>query len=134
MSHASVWQIHLNALIKVSGVVTRRTGVFPQLSLVKYDCNKCGAVLGPFAQSSGVAEDVKIGSCAECQSRGPFSVNAEQTVYRNYQRITLQASLCCCVESALPVDHSIVTYHSCGKQYIPLTVSATYVESAHLLL
>ena len=33
---------HLNCLIRVSGVVTRRTGVFPQLQLIKYDCVKCG--------------------------------------------------------------------------------------------
>ena len=33
------WQVHLHALIKVHGVVTRRSGVFPQLKLVKYRCN-----------------------------------------------------------------------------------------------
>src|SRR3990167_1942722 len=33
-------QIHLNALIKVCGVVTRQTAVFPQLDLVKYNCAK----------------------------------------------------------------------------------------------
>jgi DNA replicative helicase MCM subunit Mcm2 (Cdc46/Mcm family) len=33
-------QAHLNLLIKVCGVVTRRTAVFPQLSLVKYNCAK----------------------------------------------------------------------------------------------
>lgn len=32
-------QVHLHALIKVHGVVTRRSGVFPQLKLVKYRCN-----------------------------------------------------------------------------------------------
>ena len=31
-------QAHLNCLIKISGVVTRRTGVFPQLQEVMYDC------------------------------------------------------------------------------------------------
>ena len=41
-------QAHLNSLIKVSGVVTRRTGVQPQLKLAKYDCTRCGNVLGPF--------------------------------------------------------------------------------------
>ncbi|KAF3235827.1 MCM DNA helicase complex subunit [Orbilia oligospora] len=33
-------QSHLNALVRVSGVVTRRTGVFPQLKVVKFDCTK----------------------------------------------------------------------------------------------
>ena len=37
-------------MIRTTGVVTRRSGVFPQLRLVKYDCMKCGMTLGPFAQ------------------------------------------------------------------------------------
>ncbi|KAL6956634.1 DNA helicase [Sarracenia purpurea var. burkii] len=35
---------------------------------------------------------VKVGSCPECQSKGPFTVNIEQTIYRNYQKLTLQES------------------------------------------
>ena len=31
-------QGHLNSLIRVSGVVTRRTTVFPQLKAAAYDC------------------------------------------------------------------------------------------------
>lgn len=79
---------HLNMLVRVQGVVTRRTGVFPQLKWVKFDCQKCGQVLGPYAQDSFA--EVKINFCYNCQSRGPFSLNSELTVYRNYQRITLQ--------------------------------------------
>jgi DNA replication licensing factor MCM2 len=29
----SIRQVHLNALIKVGGVVTRRTGIFPELKV-----------------------------------------------------------------------------------------------------
>ncbi|GMI89842.1 MINICHROMOSOME MAINTENANCE 2 [Hibiscus trionum] len=83
-------QIHLNTMVRIGGVVTRRSGVFPQLQQVKYDCNKCGAILGPFFQNS--YSEVKVGSCPECQSKGPFTVNVEQTVYRNYQKLTLQES------------------------------------------
>lgn len=79
---------HLNTLIKVSGVVTRRSGVFPQLKLVRYDCNRCGAVLGPFVQD--LQAEVHINACTSCDSRGPFSINTSQTVYRNYQKVTLQ--------------------------------------------
>ncbi|KAI0745092.1 MCM-domain-containing protein [Earliella scabrosa] len=81
---------HLNTLVRVSGVVTRRTGVFPQLKYVKFDCRKCGAVLGPFYQDP--TREYKISYCPECQGKGPFSVNSEQTVYRNYQKLTLQES------------------------------------------
>ncbi|RBQ85391.1 hypothetical protein VDGD_01493 [Verticillium dahliae] len=83
-------QSHLNCLVRVSGVVTRRTGVFPQLKYVKFDCTKCGVTLGPFQQESNV--EVKISYCQSCQSRGPFTVNSEKTVYRNYQKLTLQES------------------------------------------
>lgn len=81
---------HLNSLVRVSGVITRRSGVFPQLKYVKFDCVKCKAVLGPFYQDT--TREVKISFCPHCQSKGPFQVNSEQTVYRNYQRMTLQES------------------------------------------
>ncbi len=81
---------HLNTLVRVSGVVTRRSGVFPQLKLVKYDCVRCGAVLGPFVQD--LSQEIKVNACSECESRGPFNVNSAQTVYRNYQKLTLQES------------------------------------------
>ncbi|KAI0018614.1 MCM-domain-containing protein [Xylariomycetidae sp. FL0641] len=83
-------QSHLNCLVRVSGVVTRRTGVFPQLKYVKFDCTKCGVTLGPFTQESNV--EVKVSFCQNCQSRGPFNVNSEKTIYRNYQKLTLQES------------------------------------------
>lgn len=79
---------HLNQLVRVSGVVTRRTGVFPQLKYVKFDCLKCGVVLGPFIQDSN--SEVKINFCTNCHAKGPFKLNSEKTLYRNYQRITLQ--------------------------------------------
>lgn len=86
----SLRQLHLNQLIRTHGVVTACTSVLPQLRVVKYDCGKCGHVLGPFVQSQ--EHEVRPGSCPECQSAGPFSLNMEETVYQNYQRITLQES------------------------------------------
>eukprot|EP00058_Branchiostoma_floridae_P021237 XP_002606727.1 hypothetical protein BRAFLDRAFT_281666 [Branchiostoma floridae] len=86
----SLRQLHLNQLIRTSGVVTSTTGILPQLSMIKYDCSKCSFVLGPFYQTQN--QEVKPGSCPECQSNGPFEINMEQTVYQNYQRITIQES------------------------------------------
>lgn len=83
-------KLHLNQLVRTMGVVTATTGVLPQLSVIKYDCVKCGYVIGPFVQNQNT--EVKPGSCPECQSGGPFSINMEQTLYRNYQKITLQES------------------------------------------
>ncbi|KAG8007194.1 DNA replication licensing factor mcm2 [Nibea albiflora] len=86
----SLRQLHLNQLIRTSGVVSSCTGVLPQLGMVKYNCNKCNFVLGPFFQSQN--QEVKPGSCPECQSLGPFEINMEETVYQNYQRIAIQES------------------------------------------
>lgn len=69
-------QLHLNQLIRTSGVVTSCTGVLPQLSMVKYNCSKCSFILGPFFQSQN--QEVKAGSCPECQSLGPFEINMEE--------------------------------------------------------
>lgn len=84
-------QSHLNCLVRVSGVVTRRSGVFPQLQMVRFKCTKCNVTLGPFAQESSSAE-VKLTFCQYCQTRGPFTLDSEHTVYRNYQKLTLQES------------------------------------------
>jgi DNA replication licensing factor MCM2 len=69
-------QSHLNTLIKVTGVVTRRTAVYPQLRYVKYDCVKCGAILGPFYQDAD--NQFRLKKCSNCQSKGPFHLNSEE--------------------------------------------------------
>ncbi|CAM9551914.1 unnamed protein product, partial [Sphacelaria rigidula] len=84
-------EVHLHALIKVHGVVTRRSGVFPQLKLVKYRCGRCQTVLGPF-RVSGDGAEARPGSCPGCQAEDSFRVDQAQTMYRNYQKITLQES------------------------------------------
>lgn len=83
-------QAQLNSLVRVGGVVTKRSSVFPQLKYVKFDCLSCGHILGPFWQDA--SQEVKVSYCSNCEKKGPFRVNAEQTVYRNYQKMTLQES------------------------------------------
>jgi DNA replication licensing factor MCM2 len=99
-------QINLNTLIRVTGVVTRRSGVFPQLKYVKYDCYKCGALLGPFHQDS--VREIRIGRCSNCQSAGPFNVNSEQTIYRSYQRMTLQETPGSVLAGRLPRSRDVI--------------------------
>lgn len=99
-------QINLNTLIKVTGVVTRRSGVFPQLKYVKFDCVRCGALLGPFHQDS--IREIRIGRCSNCQSRGPFNVNSEQTIYRSYQRMTIQETPGSVLAGRLPRSRDVI--------------------------
>lgn len=83
-------QVHMNSLVRTHGVITRRTGVFPQMKLVKWTCGRCSYVIGPLQVGGG--ELPKPTQCPECQATGPFEINNELTVYRNYQKLTVQES------------------------------------------
>jgi DNA replication licensing factor MCM2 len=58
-------QSHLNAIVKVQGVVTRRSAVFPQLKEATYNCVSCGYLSLPFRQT-GTGE-MKPSNCISCQ-------------------------------------------------------------------
>lgn len=131
----NIRQIHLNTMIRIGGVVTRRSGVFPQLQQVKYDCNKCDAVLGPFFQNS--YSEVKVGSCPECQSRGPFVVNIEQTIYRNYQKLTLQESPGIVPAGRLPRHKEVILLNDlidCARPGEEIEVTGIYTNNFDLSL
>ncbi|KAJ7969369.1 DNA helicase [Quillaja saponaria] len=131
----NIRQIHLNTMIRIGGVVTRRSGVFPQLQQVKYDCNKCGALLGPFFQNS--YSEVKVGSCPECQSKGPFTVNIEQTVYRNYQKLTLQESPGIVPAGRLPRYKEVILLNDlidCARPGEEIEVTGIYTNNFDLSL
>ena len=94
---------HLETLVKITGVVTRRSAIFPQIKLAYYDCLTCNNSLGPFrvdASFVGSAQESDGGGsssalhspqmCGNCQQSGPFKLNPSKTQYRNYQRVTIQ--------------------------------------------
>ncbi len=128
-------QSHLNALIKISGVVTRRTGVFPQLQSVKYDCIKCGFIIGPLVQNAEA--EIKLSSCPQCQSKGPFSVNVEQTLYCNYQKMTLQESPGSVPAGRLPRSKDVVLLHDlidCARPGEEVEVTGVYTNNFDMSL
>lgn len=104
-------QTHLNQLVRVEGVVTRRGPVYPQLQVVKYNCTKCRTSIGPFAVSSSSGEEVKPGRCPECQSAGPFVVNNSETVFQNYQKITLQETPGSVPAGRVPRQKEVILLH-----------------------
>ncbi|KAL3835760.1 hypothetical protein ACJIZ3_010496 [Penstemon smallii] len=131
----NIRQIHLNTMVRIGGVVTRRSGVFPQLQQVKYDCNKCGSILGPFFQNS--YSEVKVGSCPECQSKGPFTVNIEQTIYRNYQKLTLQESPGIVPAGRLPRNKEVILLNDlidCARPGEEIEVTGIYTNNFDLSL
>ncbi|KAI8322871.1 MCM-domain-containing protein [Martensiomyces pterosporus] len=128
-------QSQLNCLVRVSGVVSRRTGVFPQLKYIKFDCGKCGAVLGPFYQDA--QSEIKINMCVNCQSRGPFTLNSEQTVYRNYQRLTLQETPGSVPPGRLPRHREVILLWDlidCAKPGEEIEVTGVYAHTLDVSL
>ena len=94
-------RLHLNQLVQIRGVITRRYPVYSQLKKIYYICGRCGDRKGPIYQNESATGNVvangesnraggKLGACAACQANGPFVLDYEGTVYRNHQRITLQ--------------------------------------------
>lgn len=81
---------HLNRLISVQGVVTRRMKVNNEVKRLYLRCAKCNFLSPPFDVEED--KDLKPGSCIECQSKGPWKVDRRHTLYRNHQKLTIQES------------------------------------------
>lgn len=83
-------QVHMNVLVRVEGVVVRRSPVYPKMHATKYDCVRCNYIIGPIYQRGDKEQRVAV--CPSCQSKGPFRVNMMLTEFRNHQTIGLQES------------------------------------------
>lgn len=86
---------HLDSLVKVHGVVTRRSQVYPQLQLAHYTCNNCKGTQGPFrvdGHGTGAAQTYMPDSCPFCEIDGGalFKLHPTLSQYRNFQRCNLQ--------------------------------------------
>lgn len=80
-------QMHLNGLIRTRGVVTKRTSVLPQLRLIKWKC-KCGETIGPFPVSEEKPTPPTF--CPNCDGKSGFIIDSSSTIYRNFQRLSVQ--------------------------------------------
>lgn len=80
----------LGKLIRTQGVVTRRTSVFPQMLYVAFRCSFCNQIMEGIKQLPD--REVKPDMCVFCQRKGGLQLCTENTVFRNYQKITLQES------------------------------------------
>jgi len=81
---------HLSMLVSVQGVVTKRTKVFNEVKRLYLRCAKCNFLSPAFEVASD--KDLKPGACIECQSKGPWKVDRQQTLYRNHQKVMIQES------------------------------------------
>jgi len=89
-------------------VVTIRSEVFSQLKKIIYKCVKCGFPKGPFYINN--INDVRLGSCSSCQSTGPFPIDKQRTIYRNYQKITIQESPSEVLPGRIPRSKEVVLF------------------------
>ncbi|KAM0679066.1 MCM DNA helicase complex subunit [Binucleata daphniae] len=81
----SLRNIHIGTLVKVRGVVTRRSVPMSQPSLVTYRCGKCSSTFGPLVFNADVSR-----ICINCQSKGPHTICSTGTTYKDVQKVTLQ--------------------------------------------
>lgn len=146
---------HLGQLVRVEGIVTRRTAVYPQLTRVAYLCLRCGAKLGPYEQRGD--REPRPAKCPLCGAggAGAFALDAKETSYRSHQRLSLSEApddapagrlprskevllLDDLVDAARPGDRAVVTGvyahawdpRQAAKAGFP--VLATYVEAVHV--
>ena len=86
-------RVHLDCLVQVHGVVTRRSAVYPQLQIAYYQCTSCKATQGPFRVEGSGADLVSTytpDSCPFCEVASSFKLHPTLSQYRNFQRVNLQ--------------------------------------------
>ena len=83
---------HLNTLVCVQGTITRKSVMYPHQKILKFNCSKCSAILGPFIQDAIQGAPIKVRGCGECGARSGFVLNTEETLFSNFQKWNLQES------------------------------------------
>ncbi|ADM11370.1 DNA replication licensing factor Mcm2 [Encephalitozoon intestinalis ATCC 50506] len=123
---------HLGKLVRVNGVVTRRSGVFPLYSIVKFSCLKCKSVFGPF-----VASSFKPTHCFECQSKGPFTVSTSETIYKDFQKLTIQEIPGSVPPGSLPRSKEVLLFYDlidCAKPGEEVEIVGIYKNNFNVSL
>jgi DNA replication licensing factor MCM2 len=83
-------RVHLDCLVQVHGVVTRRSAVYPQLQIAHYQCMSCKATQGPFRVEGNGGDTYTPDSCTFCDVGSSFKLHPTLSQYRNFQRVNLQ--------------------------------------------
>lgn len=88
--------------------MTIRSEIFNQLKKIMYKCSKCGLNKGPFFINN--INDVRIGICSSCSSSGPYLIDKQKTIYRNYQKLTLQESPSQVLPGRIPRSKEVILF------------------------
>jgi DNA replication licensing factor MCM2 len=81
---------HINTLIKVKGVITKRYPVYQMLKKSFHICMRCGDRRGPIFHNEKT--EFNFGQCPNCHSPGPYQLEASSQVYGNHQKVIIQES------------------------------------------
>lgn len=100
---------NLGSLIRIKGIVTRRSGIFPRIFQAKYNCLKCKEVFGPFFIEN--ESDFRPPNCPECGARGPFTIDSEKTIYKDLQKMTVQEIPGTVPPGTLPRSKEVFVFH-----------------------
>ncbi len=73
---------HVNTLVKIKGVITRRYPSYQLLKKLFYICCRCGDRKGPIYRND--KNDLSLGQCSGCHKNGPYKVDSESKVYGNH--------------------------------------------------
>ncbi|KAK7318220.1 hypothetical protein RJT34_02919 [Clitoria ternatea] len=94
-----------NSIVRFWGVVTKCSGVLSQLQQVKYDCSKCGAILGLFSPNLSV--EWKLDRVLSVKQKGHLL----SILNRNFQKLTLQESPEMVSAGRLPRSQKVILFH-----------------------
>lgn len=72
---------HLNTLIKVRGVISKRYPVYSQMKEVTLLC-RCGEIRGPIFESD--FSKPNLSNCPSCGFKGPYKIHQEKTLYKSF--------------------------------------------------
>ncbi|KAL0221584.1 hypothetical protein RCL1_001438 [Eukaryota sp. TZLM3-RCL] len=82
---------HLNKLVCIEGVVTRRSTIHPHLSIAVWTCNSCNALTQP-EEVLSEADEAAPTICSACSSSSGFKLAKNYSKYSSVQRVDVQES------------------------------------------
>lgn len=75
---------------------------------VQYKCVRCGYVKGPFLMRDN--QLISTGACPSCQGNNTFRIDRMRTLYKNYQKITIQESPTDVLPGRIPRTKEVILF------------------------
>jgi DNA replication licensing factor MCM2 len=88
--------------------VTKRFSIIPNLNLVVWVCSKCGQKTIPLFCNAD--KPIEPTFCSTCNFRGRFQIYLSQTLYRNYQSLTIQEPLSSSQPGRIPRTKQVIIF------------------------